>query len=94
MSEAMSGRLLVMWICGIILLLSLRSSRPSLLAQPHLVLGLGIESPSGDDSNLWHVPKHLRAMSEARRRPVSVILLAVASLHPSSAPCSPSPHSP
>jgi len=35
--EATSGRWLVVWICGVLLLLSLRSSRPPLLALPHLV---------------------------------------------------------
>ena len=49
-SEATSGRLLVMWICKIMLLLSLRSSYPSLLVHSHLAVvlkGLELELSNG-----------------------------------------------
>jgi len=45
-SEAMSGRLLIMWLGSRLLLLSLRSSRCSLLVQSHLVLIPLRSSPS------------------------------------------------
>ena len=52
MSEAISRRFLVIWICGVMLLLSLRSSRPSLLAWPYLgdITGLDevLELDDGD----------------------------------------------
>ena len=44
MSEATSGRLFVMYEGGIMLLLSLRSSRRSLLAPPHLQASTGTAS--------------------------------------------------
>ena len=37
-SEATSGRSLIMLLCGIMILLTLRSGRPSLLIQSHLLL--------------------------------------------------------